>query len=45
MNSDISKTFMSHVLILKFTEKLDLRRGEKRVLLYQILAFITNGKA
>ena len=30
MNSDISKTFMSHVLILKFTEKLDLRRGEKR---------------
>ena len=45
MNSDISKTFMSHVLILKFTEKLHFKKRGKKVLLYQILAFITNGKA
>ena len=29
MNSENSKTFEPHVLILKFTDKLDLRRGEK----------------
>ena len=27
MNSENSKTFKPHVLILEFTDKLDLRRG------------------
>ena len=35
MNSENSKTSEPHVLILKLTDKLDLRRGE-RLLLYQI---------
>ena len=43
INTGNSKTFEPYVLILTFTEKLDLRRGE-RVLLYQILVFITHGK-
>ena len=43
MNSENSKTPKPHVLILKLTNKLDLRIG-KRLLLYQILAFITSGK-
>ena len=43
MNSENSKTSKPHDLILKLTYKLDLRRGEK-VLLYQILVFITHGK-
>ena len=35
MNSENSKTSNPHVLILKLTDKLDLRRGEKsKVLLY-----------
>ena len=42
-NSENSKTSESHVLILKLTNKLDLRRG-KKVLLYQILVFISHGK-
>ena len=33
MNSENSKTSEPHVLILKLTEKLDLRRGEKIVAL------------
>ena len=43
MNSENSKTSKSHVLTLKLTNKLDLRLG-KRLLLYQILAFITMEK-
>ena len=43
MNSENIKTPKPHVLILKLTNKLDLRIG-KRLLLYQILAFITSGK-
>ena len=43
MNSENSKTSGSHVLILKLTDKLDLRRGEK-MQLYQTLVFITHGK-
>ena len=43
MNSENSKTSKQHVLILKITNKLDLRIGEK-TLPSQILAFITNGK-
>ena len=42
-NSENGKTSESHVLILKLTNKLDLRRG-KKVLLYQILVFISHGK-
>ena len=42
-NSENSKTSESHVLILKLINKLDLRRG-KKVLLYQILVFISHGK-
>ena len=43
MNSENSKTSEPHVLILKLTDKFDLRRGRK-VFLYQILVSITNGK-
>ena len=42
-NSENSKNSKSCVLILKVTNKLDLRIGEK-VMPYQILAFITHGK-
>ena len=34
MNSESSKTYEPHALILKLTDKLDLRRREK-LLLYQ----------
>ena len=43
MNSENSKTSKLHVLILKFIDKLDLRRGEK-ILLYQISVFTIHGK-
>ena len=43
MNSENSATSKYHVSILKLTDKLDLRRGEK-VLLYQILVFTIHGK-
>ena len=43
MNSENSKTSKPNVLILKFSDKLDLRRSEK-VLLYQILVFTIHGK-
>ena len=33
MNSENSKTSESHVSILKLTDKLDLRRGEKNITL------------
>ena len=33
MNSKNSQTSKPHVLILKFTDKLDLRRGENRIAL------------
>ena len=33
MNSENSKTSKPHVLILKLTDKLDLRRGEKSIAL------------
>ena len=45
MNSENSKISKPHVLISKLTNKLDLRIGKKKKLLcYQILAFITHGK-
>ena len=31
MNSENSKTYKPHVLILTLTDKLDLRRGEKSI--------------
>ena len=43
MNSENSKTPKPRVLILKLTNKLDLRMV-KRLFLYHILAFITHGK-
>ena len=43
MNSENSTTSEPHILILKLTDKLDWRRGEK-MLLYQTLVFITHGK-
>ena len=43
LNSENSKTSEHNVLVLKLTDKLDLRRGQK-LLLYQILVFIIRGK-
>ena len=43
MNFENSKTSVPHVLILKLTDKLDLRR-DKKVLLYQISVFTIHGK-
>ena len=43
MNSKNSQTFKPHILMLKFTDKLDLRRGENRIALSN-LVFITRGK-
>ena len=43
MNSDNSRTSEYHVLVLKLTDKLDLRRGQK-VLLYQTLVFTIHRK-
>ena len=42
MNSKKSKTSVLHLLILKFTDKLDLE--VKIELSYQILVLITHGK-
>ena len=41
MNSENSKTSQPHVLEIKLSDKLDLRRGEK-IFLFQTLAFTTN---
>ena len=43
MNSENSKSFKPHVLILNLTDKIDLARG-KKALLYQILVFTIHGK-
>ena len=42
MITEYSKTFKPHVLRLKISDKIDLRRGEK-ISPYQIV-FITHGK-
>ena len=42
-NSESSRTPKVHLLVLKLTNKLQLKIG-KRLLLYQILAFFTHGK-
>ena len=43
MNSENSKTSKPHVLILKLTNKLDLRLAEKVIALSNLI-FITHGK-
>ena len=43
MNSKNSKISKSHILVLKLTNKSNLRIGE-RLSPYQILVFITHGK-
>ena len=44
MNSENSRTPEYHVLVLKVSDKLDLRRGQKKVLIYQVVVFIIHGK-
>ena len=44
MNFKNSKTSEPHVLILNLTDKLEVRRGEKKEVIYQTLVFITNRK-
>ena len=41
MNSQNSKTSEYHVLVLKLTDKLDLRRGQKTVALSNLSIFYT----
>ena len=41
MNSENSKTSEYHVLVLKFTDKLDLRRGQKTVALSKLSIYYT----
>ena len=41
MNSRNSKTSKPHVLILNFTDKLDLRRGENRIALSNLSIYYT----
>ena len=41
MNSENSKTSKPHALILKFTDKLDLRRGEKIIALSNLSIYYT----
>ena len=41
MNSENSKTFKSHVLILKLTNKLDLRIGENSISLLNLSIYYT----
>ena len=40
MNSENSKTLEHNVLVLKLTDKLDLRRGQKTVALSNLSTFI-----
>ena len=41
MNSEYHKTFEPHVLILKLTDKLDLRRSEKIITLSNLSIYYT----
>ena len=41
MNSEYSRTPEYHVLVLKLTEKLDLRRGQKSVPLSNLSIYYT----
>ena len=44
MNSENSKTSEPHILILKLTDKLDLRRGEKIIALSKYLLHVEKHK-
>ena len=44
MNSKYSKTSEPHRLLLNLTEKINLKRSDKYMLLYQILGFTIHGK-
>ena len=44
MNSKNSQTYKPHILILKFTDKLDLRRGENRISLSNLTIYYTGKK-
>ena len=41
MNSENSETSKTHVIILKLTDKIDLRRGEKSVALSNLSIYYT----
>ena len=41
MNSKNSQTSKRHVLVIKFTDKLDLRRGEKIITLSNLIIYCT----
>ena len=41
MNSEYSKTWKPHVLILKLTDKIDLRRDEKSIALSNLNIYYT----
>ena len=41
MNSENSKTSKFHVVILNLSEKIDLRRGEKRIALSNLSIYCT----
>ena len=41
MNSENSKTFEPHILILKLTDEVDLRRGEKIIALSSLSIYYT----
>ena len=41
MNSENSRTSEYHVLVLKFTDKLDLRRGQKSIALSNLSIYYT----
>ena len=41
MNSENNKTSEDHVLVLKLTDKLDLRRGKKTVALSNLSIYYT----
>ena len=41
MNSENSKTFEPHILILKVADKLDLSRGEKIIVLSNLSIYYT----
>ena len=42
MNSEISRTSEYYVLVLKLTDKLDLRGGQKTVALSNLINLISN---
>ena len=44
MNSKNSQTYKPHILILKFTDKLDLRRDENRISLSNLTIYYTGKK-